>query len=121
MNLVVIPQVLFAGALAPLDGFAELIGKSVIVGHWAYQAFQPMLDEKLPDHMGLDSDAPSLVFSMSMVGLHTFIYSSIFFLAMVKKDGPGGFAKLARAIPRDEKGRIAAGRLIELARGAARG
>ncbi len=116
MNAFVIAQVLFSGSIAELTGLAKHFGQILVSGYWAYQAFQPWLNDKLPSGARAYPDAPALMLSVSMILLHALTYGLILFVAMVRKDGPGGFAKLAKAIPRDEKGRIAAKKLIDKAK-----
>jgi len=112
MNAFVIAQVLFSGAIVTLDGVVRCFAQLFVSSYWAYEAFLFWLSTKLPAGQ-LRTDEPHWLFSMAMVLLHAFVCAVLLFLAMMRKDGPGALRKLVRSIPRNEKGRIDAGQLIQ--------
>jgi ABC-type multidrug transport system permease subunit len=65
--MAVIPQIILAGVIAPLTGFAEVLAKGLVTVYWAQQA----LDSLLPDHFQrlLHLDPPS--WAASIVGVAT--------------------------------------------------
>ena len=104
MNAFVIPQVLFAGAMMPLESGALWLGRLCITSYWTFQAFMPMLQEKFPvGYPWRGDDPPAIWLSIVLIYMHVIVLLAVFCVAMVRKDGPGGFAKLAKAIPRGKR------------------
>jgi len=50
--IVLIPQVIFAGALGTLDGAAKWVAELAIVNHWAYEGLKATLPTELTDLQG---------------------------------------------------------------------
>jgi len=45
--LVLIPQIVLAGLIAPLEGFTKLLGQTAVTSYWAFHGLRAMLPEEL--------------------------------------------------------------------------
>ena len=66
--LVLIPQIVLAGLIAPLDGFTKLLGQAAVTSYWAFHGLQAMLPEELSDN--LPTNDHSAWFCLLVVSLH---------------------------------------------------
>ncbi|MEM9881455.1 MAG: FHA domain-containing protein [Planctomycetota bacterium] len=95
MIAVVIPQILFSGGLATLDGPAEQIGRWGVACYWGMEALSSLIGQAPPDGEaypafdGLDEmvgDAYAL--SLLVLAGHVAVLGVLLTVFMVKKDGP---------------------------------
>jgi ABC-type multidrug transport system ATPase subunit len=100
MIAVVIPQILFAGAVVPVKGASAFIAKVFIPAYWAHDALKALLDTTTQRF--IDATAPSggasWLRSTIMLPLHAVVYGVLAFLCLARKDGPGGVSKAVGAM-----------------------
>ncbi len=93
MIAVVIPQLLFAGAILKLKGASEVIGQVFVVGYWAHAAMTGLLDEGVQQRLPSPPEG-SAVGAIAMVLLHAAGYGLIALVFLARKDGPGAVKRL---------------------------
>ncbi|MCA9292041.1 MAG: hypothetical protein KDA25_12995, partial [Phycisphaerales bacterium] len=134
MNAVVIPQVLFAGAILTLNGWSETIARAAVPAYWSFRAFDALVIHDILDasrwfaaneaaaaaQLQLVQEPPSWIGAAAVVFLFGLVFAGGFFLAMVRKDGPGGLARMARVLPRDAVGRIDTAEILAQVKGLVR-
>jgi ABC-type multidrug transport system permease subunit len=70
---VLIPQIIFAGVIAPVEGFARILARLFITGYWGYQGLVDLLPSELLKQ--LPTDGYSAFGAFSVVILHVVIFT----------------------------------------------
>jgi ABC-type multidrug transport system ATPase subunit len=70
---VLIPQIIFAGVIAPVEGFARILARLFITGYWGYQGLAALLPSELLKQ--LPTDGYSAFGAFSVVILHVVIFA----------------------------------------------
>lgn len=71
--IALIPQLILAGVLAPLEGAGLWLARASVTAYWGFQGLSGLLPDDLPR---LDPDnAPRVLTSATMVGVHLAIYT----------------------------------------------
>lgn len=95
---VVIPQMLFAGAMLKLKGVSGAVSKMLVAGYWGHTALTERLDAATQDLL----ISPPEYTAGSAVGVllaHVGVYATVTALLLARKDGPGGVRRmLGRAL-----------------------
>lgn len=95
MIAVVIPQILFSGALVPIKGTSAIIAKSSILGYWALNALKAMLSPRTQQFIDstVSADGARLLPPLLALGAHLAVYTALAMFFLARKDGPGGVIK----------------------------
>jgi hypothetical protein len=111
---VVIPQLLFAGALAPVKGASEAIARVFISAYWALEALRTRVENYyITNNVGtypLPKRSLGWGFATNMLLVHVVGFAVLTFILMARKDGPGVGARIGRSIKllfNDAKARLA--------------
>jgi hypothetical protein len=80
--IAVIPQIILAGAIAPLTGLSAVLAKGGITAYWGKQA----LDSLLPasDWQFLGSEQPEFLGPLLMLALHAALFAAVTAIALWK-------------------------------------
>ena len=99
MIVVVIPQMLFAGALLPVAGLAGFISRHFMVSFWGFQSVRSLFAPAVRDAMARHTGDPgcSLALGMTAIGAHALVYSLAAAALLARKDGRGGVCRMLRA------------------------
>ena len=95
LPIVVIPQILFAGAIVPVTGTSAVIAKVFVAAYWAHDALKALLDPTVQRYVDPDAAAggASWMKAVIMLPLHAAAYGAGALLCLARNDGPGGVAK----------------------------
>jgi ABC-type multidrug transport system ATPase subunit/pSer/pThr/pTyr-binding forkhead associated (FHA) protein len=94
--LVLIPQIIFSGALSEVEGIAQLLAGSSIVVYWAQGGLVETLPEILTDIIGQDDWSQ---FSATiMVFIHSVVYVGVAFAILVSRAREERYAKAIEKI-----------------------
>ena len=69
---VLIPQIILAGVIAPVEGFARILAQLFITGYWGYQGLAALLPSDLLEQ--LPTDGYSAFGAFSVVFLHVVVF-----------------------------------------------
>jgi hypothetical protein len=99
---VVIPQLLFAGALVPVRGASAFIGEGFISAYWALESLRRLVEDFYIDHdvgiYHLPERSHSWAFGSAILVLHVFAFALLTFFLMGRKDGAGAAKRIAISI-----------------------
>jgi len=102
MIAAVVPQLLFAGALAPVKGASAFIAQGFISAYWALEALRTEVENYyISNHVGyyvLPERSQGWGFGTSMLLLHAFFFLGLTFFLMARKDGPGAERRILRSV-----------------------
>ena len=82
--LILIPQIIFSGAIAEVDGFAGFLASVLIVIYWAYGALVSSLPEDLVAHTTYVDWTPESGGIVIFLHMIAYIGAAIFFLNLIK-------------------------------------
>ena len=94
--LVLIPQIIFSGALCEVEGIAQLLAGSSIVVYWAHGGLVETLPAALTDI--IDQDGWSQLIATAMVFLHSVVYTGVAFAILVSRAREERYAKAIEKI-----------------------
>lgn len=92
MIAVVIPQMLFAGAILKLQGASAWIGQVLVTGYWGQTALSEMLPERTQQFLPSPPEFTAAT-GVGLLLLHILIYGLIAAALLARKDGPGGLRR----------------------------
>jgi hypothetical protein len=99
---VVIPQLLFAGALVPVRGASAFIAKGFISAYWALEAMRFRVEDYYTaERVGvyaLPERSQEWGVSVSILLVHVLSLSLLTYVLMVRKDGGKTLARLGRSL-----------------------
>jgi ABC-type multidrug transport system ATPase subunit/pSer/pThr/pTyr-binding forkhead associated (FHA) protein len=93
----VIPEILFSGALVPARGWSGVISKSLIVSYWGERALLGQLDDTTRRMIDDTMPAGQAFVSLFLVILHQSVMFGLALLFLLAKDTHGLLAKAASA------------------------
>jgi ABC-type multidrug transport system ATPase subunit/pSer/pThr/pTyr-binding forkhead associated (FHA) protein len=94
--LVLIPQIIFSGALCEVEGIAQLLAGSSIVVYWAHGGLVETLPTALTEI--IDQDGWSQLMATAMVFLHSAVYTGVAFAILVSRAREERYAKAIEKI-----------------------
>jgi ABC transport system ATP-binding/permease protein len=72
--LLVMPQIILAGVIAPLSGPVRWLAQVVITAYWGTEALQAVLPESELQALGIRPSSPG--FDLAMIGLHLVVFTA---------------------------------------------
>jgi hypothetical protein len=105
--LILIPQIILAGVVAPVEGFARFLAGTFVSAYWGYSSLATYLPEDLRTYLGVDSWSGGWCYAMLLVHLLTIVGTTVAILTV------GGNRDLAYGKPLDKWMLIAKSRLQE--------
>jgi len=96
MIAAVIPQILFSGAVVPVQGFSAFIAKFLTAAYWANDALKALLDPTAQRFIDVRAPAAGAAKLPGILALaaHAVIYGLLALVFLARKDGRRGFGKI---------------------------
>ncbi|MCY2994672.1 MAG: ATP-binding cassette domain-containing protein [Planctomycetota bacterium] len=74
---VLLPQIILAGVIAPVEGVAKILAQLFISTYWGYRALAAVLPEEISTHLGADEWSVPAAYGILLMHLGVFIVGAI--------------------------------------------